>query len=187
MQLNKFLLIASVALLFAACGVKKAAVTTQPEPEPEPEIPTWHTCLIQGAKAKATTSSGSVSATVNMQAVHDSLIIVSVMPMLGIEMVRLEATPTVLVAFDKVHSRCVITSYEDLNTHITPSLSWKQLQQICSAELPNGSEKARLVYRAGKRSATIEIEYPPRKTDVPLKMTRLRTAKYKRVDINDLL
>lgn len=187
MQLNKYILIL-LAVLFVGCAVKQTVIATpEPEPEPEPEVPTWHTCVIQGAKATVTTPDEKVSATVTMQAVHDSLIIVSIMPALGIEMARIEATPDEVLAFDKFHSKYAQATYEELNHRLIPPITWKQLQQICSAELPTGDEKARLVYALGKQTITVEITYTPRKVDVPVRMTRLQTNKYKKMDISKWL
>ncbi len=150
-------------------------------------MPAWHTCLIQGAKAVATTNRQKLSATVTMQTVHDSLIIISIMPALGIEMARLEATPKELVVFEKIHNIYALTTYAELNKKLTPSLSWKTLQQLCSAELPTGDKTARLAYTYGKEKLTLDLRYTPRKINVPLKLTRLRTDKYTKTDIGKWL
>lgn len=176
------LVLCSVLMVAVSCGTKKKAVTT-PKEEVSIEVPTWHTCLIQGAKAVVTTNSQKISATVTMQTVHDSLIIISIMPALGIEMARLEATPKELTAFDKIHNRYAVTTYAELNKKLTPKLSWKTLQQLCSAELPTGDKTARLAYTYDKEKLSLQLDYTPRKIDVPLKMTRLRKDKYTKIDI----
>lgn len=184
MRLSKHIFILCAILMMAACSTHKQAVSGQQTTISKPK---WHTCVISGAKAVVTTNEDRISASVTMQTVRDSLIIISIMPMLGIEMVRLEATPTELVAFDKVHNRYAVTTYKELNERLTPRISWKQLQQICSAELPTGDEKAKLVYSIGKESITFDITYTPRKIDVPVNMNRLNTRKYKQIDISKWL
>lgn len=176
-------------LVLTGCGAKKNVVST-PEKvvEPEPEIPTWHTCLIQGARATLETDEERISATINMQVVRDSMLIISVMPMLGIEMLRIEATPLQILAIDKVHGRYAISTYSELNKKLTPSINWDVLQQICSAELPTGSEKARMRYTYnGKETIDITINYPARQTDVPVRMTSARLDKYTQIDISKWL
>lgn len=174
------LAIAVTAVVLSACGVKKQAVAVQPKEEQ----PTWHTCLMQGAHATVKAGDDRYSASVTMQTVRDSMIIISVMPVLSMEMARLEATPGQLIAIDKIHSRYLVTTFDELNLAITPDMSWKTLQQIASGELPTGSEKARLVYTAADKTVEIEITYPARKTDVPVKMNRLRTDRYTKIDIS---
>lgn len=122
-----------------------------------------------------------------MQTVHDSMIVISVMPMLGMEMMRVEATPTQIIAIDKLHGRYAKATFADLNRQLTPSLNWDILQQLCTAELPTGPEKARLVYTFGKERLELIINYPPRKLDVPVRMTNQRLTKYTEIDVSKFL
>ena len=122
-----------------------------------------------------------------MQTVHDSMIVISVMPMLGMEMMRVEATPTQIIAIDKLHGRYAKATYADLNRRLTPSLNWDILQQLCTAELPTGPEKARLAYTFGKERLEFIIHYPPRKLDVPVRMTNQRLTKYTEIDVSKFL
>lgn len=183
----KYILCLLAALFLAGCGAKKAALGPQQAAEPEPVTPPWHTCVIQGAKAKVQLDGTKVSATVTMQTVYDSMLVISVMPMLGMEMFRLEATPTELIAIDKLHGQYAKGTFADLNRKLTPPLNWDVLQQICSAELPTGSEKARLVYSFGKKTIELTIDYPERKIDVPVRMTNQPLNKYTQIDISKFL
>ena len=176
-----------LAVSLIGCSIQKGKQKSISDERLAISEPSWHTCVIQGAKAIVTTKEDKVSATVTMQVVHDSLLIVNIMPMLGIEMARLEATPTEIVAFDKVYNRCAVTTYEELNQRLVPKISWEQLQQICSAELPTGKESAHLVYSIGKESIAFDITYPERKTDVPVRMNRLPQERYKKMDISKWL
>ena len=99
-----YIILIPCMVLLAGCGAKKQAVSEQPsEVSQEPEEPAWHTCLIQGARATVYTNEDKISANLTMQTVRDSMIVISVMPMMGIEMMRIEATPMEIIAIDKVH------------------------------------------------------------------------------------
>lgn len=174
-------------MLLTGCGAKKKVASTEPPVVIEPEVPSWHTCLIQGARIVVETDEDRLSATTNMMVVRDSMLIISVMPMLGIEMLRIEATPLQVTAIDKVHGYYAITSYSELNKQLTPSINWDVLQQMCSAELPTGSEKARMRYSFGKETIDLTITYPERQTDVPVRMTNARLDKYTKIDISKWL
>ena len=128
-----------------------------------------------------------MSAAIMMQAVRDSMLVISVMPMLGMEMIRLEATPTELTAIDKIHGRYAKATYADLNRKLTPSLNWDVLQQICSAELPTGNEKARLQYAFGEQTIELVIDYGKRQLDVPVRVVNQPLNKYTEVDISQWL
>ena len=184
MKYKSIFIVLSSALLLCSCGAKKKAVHPV---EPQPVVPVWHTCLIQGAQATVFTGEDKISSSVTMQTVHDSMIVISVMPMLGMEMMRVEATPTQIIAIDKLHGRYAKATFADLNRRLTPSLNWDILQQLCTAELPTGPEKARLVYTFGKERLELIINYPPRKLDVPVRMTNQRLTKYTEIDVSKFL
>ena len=133
------------------------------------------------------TDEDKISSAVTMQTVHDSMIVISVTPMFGMEMMRVEATPTEIIAIDKLHGRYAKATFAQLNKQLTPSLNWDILQQICTAELPTGDKKARLVYTFGKKQIELILDYPPRKIDVPVKMTNQRLTKYTEIDVSKFL
>ena len=165
------------------CGTQKRAKTNV-EPPVEPVVPAWHTCLIQSARATITTDEDRLSANITMQTVHDSMLVISVMPMLGIEMLRLEATPMEVIAIDKIHGQYARTTYAELNRQLTPAVNWDVLQQIATAELPTGSENARMLYTFGDDTRELTITYPKRQTDVPVRVSNQKLDKYKQIDIS---
>lgn len=185
MRFNKYIILLAALFVLASCGTKKKVVEVQ-EPVVE-NVPTWHTCLIQGAQATVSTETDRISAAVTMQTVRDSMLVISVMPLLGMEILRVEATPMEVIAIDKIHGQYATATFADLNRKLTPSLNWDILQQICSAELPTGDQKARLQYLFGDDTIEIVIDYAPRKLDVPVRVTNQPTKRYTKVDISKWL
>ena len=179
------LVLCSALLLLAGCGAKKNV--SRQTSEPEVQVPTWHTCLIQGARVQVTTNGQQFSSSVTMQTVHDSLLVISVTPIFGMEMFRLEATPTELIAIDKIHAQYAKAGYAEVNRKLTPSVNWDVLQQLCSAELPTGAERARLYYSYGDDQIELIVDYTPRRIDVPVKVNNLRVSNYTQVDISKWL
>ena len=172
-------------LLCPSCGAKKKAVQSEIAEEALlPEEPVWHTCLIQNARATLFTNEDKMTATVTMQTVRDSMLVISVMPMLGIEMFRLEATPLELIAIDKMHGQYAKTTFAELNRKLTPSLNWDVLQQLCTAELPLGSERGRLQYMFGEDIINLVIDYPARQLDVPVRVMNQPVIRYTQIDIS---
>ena len=169
-------------LLIPGCGAKKKIVSPD-----KPTEPSWHTCLIQGAQGTVITDDERISASMTMQTVHDSMLVISIMPLLGMEMLRVEATPTELIAIDKFHGQYATATYAEINHKLTPDLNWDILQQLCAAELPTGSEKARLVYQFGNETIEIVVNCTPRKIDVPVRVNHIKLDKYTKVDITKWL
>jgi len=178
MRSNKYILplLAALAVLFSGCGVKRSVI-------PAPQEAAWHTCLIQGARATVNADGQSYSAAVIMQTVRDSMLVISVTPMLGIEMMRIEATPFEITGINKMDGTYASATFADLNRKLSPTLNWDVLQQVCSAELPTGAEHARLIYSLGDKTMEILIDYPIRKLDVPVKVFNIPTTKYTKIDI----
>ncbi len=174
------------ALVLAGCGTGRRIVNNHPV-SVEPEVPKWHTCLIQNAKATIVKDGEMISANVTMQTVRDSMLVISIMPMLGLEMIRLEATPAEVIGIDKIHGQYAKATFAELNRQLTPQISWEILQQLCSAELPTGAEKARLQYSLGDEHVELIVNYPERKTDVPVRVQHIRIDKYTQMDISKWL
>jgi hypothetical protein len=186
MRGGRYIVVLLVAMTLVGCGAQRRAAKTY-VPEPEAEGPTWHTCLIQGARVTVTTQDNQISANATMQVVRDSMLVISIMPMLGIEMMRIEATPDEIIGIDKLHAQYARAGFDDINRKLTPSLSWEELQQLCSAELPLGSERARLIYTYGDEVIDLSISYPTRLTDIPVRVGHLPLNRYTQIDITKWL
>ena len=130
MRLNKYIGILCAALLLVACGTKKKAVSDQSSVVSEPAVPTWHTCLIQNARATLNLGGNQISGNVTMQTVRDSMLVISVMPLLGLEIARFEATPFELTGFNKLEGTYATTTYAELNRNLVPTINWDVLQQL---------------------------------------------------------
>lgn len=186
---NKLYILFWVVIFFYGCGIQKSHTP----PTALETLPTWNTCVIRNARAEVhitregNTNAEQLSATITMQTVHDSLLIISVMPMLGIEMLRVEATPTEVICIDKIHGQYTRATYEIFDKYITPTLNWNILQQTCAAELPTGNEKARLQYHFKKHTIELNITYPERQLNTPLRIQRQPLHKYKQIDITQWL
>jgi len=189
--MKRYLIYSLIVLLLVltGCGAKKKATkgTIEGVEPNEPPKPAWVTCVIQNARATVIRGGDRLTAQITMQTVRDSMAVISIMPMLGMEMLRVEATPEEVIAIDKIHAQYGKATYVDLNRKLTPDISWEIMQQICSAELPTGSEKARLAYQFGKETIELIIEYPQRQLDVPVRVAHQPLNRYSQADISKWL
>ena len=171
------------AIGFTSCRTQQAAVQPQPTETPTEEEKPWHTCLMQGAKATLTMDEQTITANCTMQVVRDSMLVISVMPMLGIEVYRLEATPDELIAIDKLNHQYLKTDYARINRYVTPSLTWEDLQQIASNEVQGGPF---IGYAIGEKTIALKITYPEKQTDVPVRMLHIDLSRYEQVVVENL-
>lgn len=187
--LRKTLYFLLALLVLASCGAKKKAAQATPEPEviEVPAVPAWHTCVIQNARVTVNKDGSKFSSSVTMQVVRDSMLVISVTPLLGIELYRLEATPFEIIGFDKMQGQYAKTTYHEINRKLTPNLNWDTLQELCSADLPLGSERARLMYTFGDDVVELTVEYPTRRLDTPVRIVSQPLNRYTQVDISKWL
>ena len=171
------------AIGFTSCHTQQAAVQKQSAETLTEEEMLWHTCLIQGAKATRTMDGKTISANCTMQVVRDSMLVISVMPMLGIEVYRLEATPDELIAIDKLNHQYLKTDYARINRYVTPSLTWEDLQQIASNEVQGGPF---IGYAIGEKTIALKITYPEKQTDVAVRTQHIDLSRYEQVVVENL-
>ena len=172
-----------LAIGCTSCRTQQAAVQPQSTETPTEEEKPWHTCLVQGAKATLTIDEQTITANCTMQVVRDSMLVISVMPMLGIEVYRLEATPDELIAIDKLNHQYLKTDYARINRYVTPSLTWEDLQQIASNEVQGGPF---IGYAIGEKTIALKITYPEKQTDVPVRMLHIDLSRYEQVVVENL-
>ena len=171
------------AIGFTSCHTQQAAVQTQSAETPTEEETPWHTCLMQGARATLTIDDEIISANCTMQVVRDSMLVISVMPMLGIEVYRIEATPDELIAINKLNHQYLRTDYQQVNRYVTPPLRWEDLQQIASNELPGGPFVG---YAIGEKTIALKITYPEKQTNVPVRTQHIDLSRYEQVVVENL-
>ena len=138
---------------------------------------------MQGARATLTIDEEIISANCTMQVVRDSMLVISVMPMLGIEVYRIEATPDELIAINKLNHQYLRTDYQQVNRYVTPPLRWEDLQQIASNELPGGPFEG---YAIGEKTIALKITYPEKQTDVPVRTQHIDLSRYEQVVVENL-
>ena len=171
----------------SGCHTQKHLTQTEPEPVVE-ETPQWHTCLVQNAEGILTIGGKTISANCTMQAVRDSLVVLSIMPMLGIELMRIEATPTEIIGIDKMNRQYTRITYDEINRLVTPTIQWTDFQQLACGELPSETTgEAVIGYSALGYSFVLRVIYPAIRKDVPVRVTHIDLSRYQQKTFSELL
>lgn len=196
------LLVSMLAL--AGCKTKQAATKTSSpsaasavvaETAPEVVVPKWNTCRISNAQATVQWGKNSYNVSCSVYTTRDSLIILSVTPLLGIEMFRIEATPTEMVGIDKLGRRCLVCTYDELNRYIAPALTYDDLQRLATHDIENadeyingkGSENGKRQYNAMGQTIGLSVRYTEREQDVVVPTRRTDLSRYNHVTIEQFL
>jgi len=115
----------------------------------------------------------------------DSIIILSVQPMLGIEMVRVEATPESAIVIDKINRRYARCSYEEVSTLIGQKADFRTLEQMLEEQgltMPVGKEQT-ITYA----DITAQITIRQISTNVEVNATPCKLNNYTQTSLNKLL
>ena len=115
------------------------------------------------------------------------MMVLSIMPMLGIEMLRIEASPAQITGIDKINRRYAVATYDDINHYLAPAITWQDLQALATGELPTGGKEAFVGYTAGEQTIILRLTYPERQLDVPVRTQAANLARYQQIDIRTLL
>lgn len=150
-------------------------------------VPKWQTCMVRGAQAHVTMGKQSLSTACNMQAIWDSVVIISVTPVFGMEMYRLEATPKEVIVIDKVKKEYVRMTYTEINRLVTPRVTYRDLQAIASGEKPTSARNGIITYSANGQSASLQVVYPMPVKNKSISIVRTELKKYKKIDIYKFL
>lgn len=184
----KILSLLCIIMLLAGCHTKRAVSQSSTPLEEEIQQPAWHTSIIQNARATVNLDGRTYQTNCSMWAVYDSLTILSVTPMLGIEMFRAEVTPTEVVIIDKINKRCLRTTYDEINRYVTPEVHYRDFQTLAAGEgLGPKKNEALIRYSALGKTVSMRLEYPNPMTDIPVSTRRLNTTNYQHITLDNLL
>ncbi len=129
-----------------------------------------------------------------MQTVFDSLCVVSVQPLAGMEVAVMYATPDNVLVVNRMQRCYCEVDYALLNTIIRPMVHYEDIEQMTGGKelsedekVLNGSYSLTRHYAAGKTEADITITYPAIIYDQELKIRPERIEGYKKVDIRTFI
>lgn len=178
MKQIKSILLIGLAVLLASCGAQRGIA----------KKPAHLTAEVKKAQLHIVMDDKEYSVTANMQTVHDSYAVCSVVPLLGIEVARVEAMKDSVWVIDKVHHKYSVVAYSMLNLVVHPAVRLSSLEDIVMGTgLKEGEKTQTLHYKAMSHKMDCTITYPNIIYDQPLTIKRLDISRYKRVPIQELL
>lgn len=119
---------------------------------------------------------------------RNEMVAISVQPMLGIEMVRVEATPDSIWVFDKMNRRYIAMGYAELGENITKKINYKTIQDFASQPITdNDKEKIVIDITTGNNHLKLSSKFSNREYNTLQAPTRTKTNRYKRVSLEEIL
>ncbi len=143
--------------------------------------PAWQTANVSNCTATVTMDSMAYTIGCAMQVMRDSLVIISLRPMMNIEIGRLEITPGQALAIDKINHQ--YTAVELTKTlPLVPKIRWNDLQAFAAAEKAQKGDSVTLNYAYKGHLLRLNLTYGDIAYDAPILIRRLNVDKYKYVD-----
>ncbi|MDR3327688.1 MAG: DUF4292 domain-containing protein [Prevotellaceae bacterium] len=90
---------------------------------------------ISNCEALLTNNGKSFSVRVNIKIIKDKDIVISILPILGVEIFRLQLTPQRFYVFDKFNRQYCENTYENLSRELRTDISFKNLQALLTNQL----------------------------------------------------
>ena len=123
---------------------------------------------------------------------RNELIVLSLQPTLGLEMVRIEATNDSVTLVDKMNYRYTTLAYNWAPKQVTPTPSFELIQNFVTAPIQEQKKKKKkqqnqVTFQLGASRITIQCAFSQRgynKLGVP---RRMNLQKYKRVSLHEIL
>jgi hypothetical protein len=124
----------------------------------------------------------------SVQMWRNELIVLSLQPVLGIEMFRLEATPDSMVVIDKMNRRYTTMAYDWGGKQLQPTPSFKMIQNfITPPALPKIKASSGKSFEVGNHRISIDCTFWQRDYNTLTEPKRIDLKKYKRVSLRDIL
>ena len=170
-------IIALIGLLLSSCGTQRQ--TTQPR---------RFQTLNQKASATLELDQHKYTMSCAVQMWRNELIILSLQPMLGIEMMRMEATKDSVVVVDKMNRRYTVIDYDIFANQLSQKLSFRLIQDFVSTPItPEKEQRNQLDFSFGNHKILITCKFSQREYNTLNTPKRLDLQKYKQVSLLDIL
>ncbi|MBQ7191342.1 MAG: DUF4292 domain-containing protein [Paludibacteraceae bacterium] len=177
--MRPLLLYISVIAILTSCATQRTTTARQNAN---------HTAEVKRATLTVIANGTRHSAGATLQAVHDSIVIVSLQPLAGIEMIHIKATPDSIYVADRLNRQRTEATFNDLNKYILPHLNFNDLEQMVMGHwLKKGTVTGEKKYRAGKHHITLQITQPDIIYNQPLRIRESRSDKYQLIDWRNLI
>ena len=171
-RIQNILLIIIVLLMMVGCASKRTATVTSKQD------------LSMRAKISLTLDKHNYQTSCVVKMWKNELIILSVLPMLGIEMFRLEASADGVVVIDKLNRRYTELNYEELNAYTPRKISFKMLQMLVKH---NQKEDIELDLNVGTHVLKIQSQVLSCEYNTLGEAQPMNKNKYKKVSLREIL
>ena len=179
--MKKFCYLIILSIIVASCATQRSGTKL-------PKHKQRHTIEVKKGTVDVTWDALQANVKCHTQCVVDSIVVISVQPMFGIEMYRIEATPDTMLVIDKIHRTYAKSTYKELSNLLGHTFRYYQLQKLVNGDLLNNPEKSFYKeFNYKKHKLSIRITAPEILKDQPLQIRNINLSAYKPTELSKLL
>lgn len=168
-NIQSILLVCGLPLLLVGCG----------------SLPTSRKCHhaeVKSAQVSLEMAGHDIRLNGSMQTICDSICVLSLQPMLGIEMLQVRATEDSLWVINRLQRQYISISYKDLASYIRPTIKYPYIQKLVLGQyLRKGATRLTKSFKVGIFPAKIHLDYSPVIKDNPMRLRNARIENYKQL------
>ena len=178
MQINRHIIYTTliiITIIISSCSVSRHATSR------------YHT-ISQRAQITLELDQNQYSVSSLVRVWKGELVVLSIQPMLGIEMVRIEATPDSLWIFDKINRQYVALTYRDLEDKYRAKVTYKKIQELVSKPITEkDKEHITLSVKTGEHHLRLSCRFSNREYNTLHTPAQTKSNKYKQVTLREIL
>ncbi len=137
-RLNKYILVCVAMLCLVACHTQKTTTRIRHRITAEQQLaqkviaaqPVFQTAEASKVRVGITYAGQKISINGSVSIITDSLMVLSIQPLLGIEMYRIELTPQCVMLIDKMSRKYVQSTYVELAERTGMPLTFRDIQAV---------------------------------------------------------
>lgn len=162
--------------LLSSCAIKRQA------------DPRRYQNMTQKANATLQFDQREYSMSCSIQIWRNEMVMLSLQPILGIEMFRIEALQDSIWIIDKMNRRYTTLAYEWASQTIHPAPSYKMIQEfVTSPQISQEKATNQRFFEIGGHKIGIKCAFWQREYNTLATLKRLDLKKYKRVSLREII
>ena len=162
--------------LLSSCAIKRQA------------DPRRYQNMTQKANATLQYDQREYSMSCSIQIWRNEMVMLSLQPILGIEMFRIEALQDSIWIIDKMNRRYTTLAYDWASKAVQPTPSYKMIQDfVTPPALSNVKASSQRTFEIGGHKIGIKCAFWQREYNTLATLKRLDLKKYKRVSLREIL
>ena len=168
-------------LVLSGCGAQKRLAGGKEAAR------TWYTAQVTNTMLTMELDQQTYNVLCQMQTVRDSMSVISVMPVMNIELLRIEVTPDSAVIIDKANRRYMKLALSQAKGAVFPALKWADIQSFAAGECVQPNEPVSLGYSYQGHTIRLSASYGTVTYDGAVNVKHQRLDRYQAVDFNTLM